>query len=107
MRTVGSHGTFSIGSFVNSRSALHFAFRLVGIPIGSTDWRVVGTITVSLAVVGGDASSKVSFFDSFASHETLVIVGNSVCSTYWDEGFCLGTAAIAEVSSLRKSKRRD
>jgi hypothetical protein len=103
MRTIRAMLTFPGMLQINSRSTIHFTLGLVGVTISPTDWVVMGRVAVSFTGVGRDASSKVSLLDSLATHQTFIVVCDSISSADWDECLGLGTAAVAEHSSFWKS----
>jgi len=98
MRTVGVLGTLAIGFLVDSGCALQFTFRIVSIPVRSTDWVIERRVAVSFTVISRDTSAEMPFPDTHASHETFVIVVDSIGPTHRDEGLGLRTSTIAQVS---------
>lgn len=98
MFTVPIPRALSVGSLVDSRCTGHLAFAFVSDVVSAANRAIMRREASSLAAAGGNATSMMSLSSALASHKTFVIVSESVRPTHWDEGQCLGAAAVTELS---------
>jgi hypothetical protein len=72
--TVGVGGALTIAGLVDTRNALEFAVGSVSVTVSTADRVIMRAIAIPLTVVSRDASTKVSLLDTFATHETFVVI---------------------------------